>query len=126
MPIKTPTQLRQLFCYCCNTSPIVKHSQVNQSFLIKSLNWVSITYRVKIQLRRGTLAGQVQMMVHKTTTAINISKPALPTLPVNCMMPNDCTTTGFTLLALTWKSMAIIPIDTSNPQCIQSTISLLY
>jgi hypothetical protein len=62
-------------------------------------------------------------MVHDTATAINIAKPALPSHPANCMMVSTVmdVTIGFTLLALAGKSMAILPIDTWNPKCIQTS-----
>jgi hypothetical protein len=62
-------------------------------------------------------------MVHDTATAMSTVKPALRTHPANCMMVSSAmdVSIGFTLLALVGKSMDILPMDTWNPKCIQTS-----
>jgi hypothetical protein len=63
------------------------------------------------------------MMVHDTATAICIAKPVPPTHPANRMTDSSAVdvTIGFTLLALAGKSMAILPTDSWNQKCIQTS-----
>jgi hypothetical protein len=63
------------------------------------------------------------MMVLDTATATNIAKPALLPQPANYMRVSTAlfATIGFTLLdALAGNFMAMLPIDTWNPKCIQA------
>ena len=76
-----------------------------------------------MQLRRKMTKKAQMMMVPDTATATNIAKPALLPQPANYMtVPSALfATIGFMLIALAGKFMAMLPINTWNPKCIQSS-----
>jgi hypothetical protein len=80
-----------------------------------------------MQLRRKMKKKAQMMMVPDTATATNIAKPALLPQPANYMRVSTAlfATIGFPLLALAGKVMAMLPIDTWNPKCIQ-TLKFLW
>jgi hypothetical protein len=69
------------------------------------------------------MKSSMMMMAHDTATAMSIAKPAPPTHPANCMADSSAVevTIDFTLLALAGKSMAILPTNSWNLKCIQTS-----
>jgi hypothetical protein len=76
-----------------------------------------------MQLRKKMTKKARMMMVPDTVTATNIAKPALQPHPANYMTASFALVPmiGFTLLTLAEKFMAMLPIDTWNPKCIQTS-----